>query len=202
MYPLSIGGEVKQWTGRTCPVAGYGFELCLYSDGAPPRTFPLCPNCHNDPPPEYGPPPGEDNGIAVKKGDAEDANKKQGVQSMAGKNMLCKCPHPDKHPLIEGMIISPDPESEGVLILDPHLSPKWQLVSTLRATILYLPKSVEKITILEILMRYWDATSYRLSIEFKEGQSPIEGNITKYVSCFATDDLLQGLIRIHHGMNV
>lgn len=37
-----------------------------------------------------------------------------------------------------------------------------------------------------------------MSIEFQEGQSPIEGK-TKYTSCFATDELLQGLIRVHHG---
>lgn len=35
-------------------------------------------------------------------------------------------------------------------------------------------------------------------VEFKEGQSPVEGK-TKYISCFATDDMLQGLIRVHHG---
>ena len=37
-----------------------------------------------------------------------------------------------------------------------------------------------------------------LSIEFKEGQSPIEGK-NKYVSCFAIDDIMQGLVRVHHG---
>lgn len=26
VYPPPIGGEVKQWTGRTCPVVGCGFE--------------------------------------------------------------------------------------------------------------------------------------------------------------------------------
>ena len=32
--------------------------------------------------------------------------------------------------MIEEMTISPDPESNGVHILDPHLGPKWRLVST------------------------------------------------------------------------
>lgn len=36
VYPLPIGGEIKQWTGRHCCVCN--FELCLYSVGAPPRT--------------------------------------------------------------------------------------------------------------------------------------------------------------------
>jgi DNA topoisomerase-3 len=110
-------------------VEGCSFELCLYSVGAPPRTFPLCPNCFNNPRPEFGQQPGEEAG-AVKIGDEEDAAKERSIRRMAGKSMLRECPHPDIHPLIEEMTISPDPESDGVLILDPHLGPKWRLVST------------------------------------------------------------------------
>ena len=40
VYPLPIGGEIKQWTGRHCPVPNCHFELCLYSVGNPARTFP------------------------------------------------------------------------------------------------------------------------------------------------------------------
>lgn len=196
VYPLPIGGEIKQWTGRNCPVEGCNFELCLYSVGAPPRTFPLCPNCFNTPRPEYGPQPGEEEVAAVKTEDDEEAGKERVIRLMAGKNMLREAPHPDKHPLIEELTVSPDPESHGVLILDPHLGPKWQLVSTRKPTIVYLPKSVDKVKVLdktdEILGCHF------LSIEFKEGQSPMEGK-TKYVSFFATDKILQGMIRVHHG---
>ena len=59
--------------------------------------------------------------------------------------MIRECPHPDKHPLIEEMTVSPDPESDGVLILDPHLGPKWRLVSTRDPTIVHFPKSVSYI---------------------------------------------------------
>jgi DNA topoisomerase III len=47
IYPLPAGGKTTQWSGRSCPVEGCNFEFCLYSVGAPPRTFPLCPNCFN-----------------------------------------------------------------------------------------------------------------------------------------------------------
>ena len=40
VYPLPIGGEIKQWTGRHCPVPNCHFELCLYNVGNPARTFP------------------------------------------------------------------------------------------------------------------------------------------------------------------
>lgn len=37
-----------------------------------------------------------------------------------------------------------------------------------------------------------------MAIEFKSGESPIEGK-TKYTSCFANDEILQKLVRVHHG---
>lgn len=122
------------------PAKGCNFELCLYSVGAPPRAFPLCPNCFNNPKPEWGPIPGEK--IIQNFADACDEAQERKIQSLAGKNMIRECPHPDDHPLISEMTVSPDPESDGVLLLDPHLGPKWRLVSTRAPTIVYLPKSV------------------------------------------------------------
>ena len=195
VYVLPIGGEIKQWTGRNCPVEGCNFELCLYSVGAPPRTFPLCPNCFNNPKPEWGQIPGEN--TTPTPGDEEDENKEMNIRRMAGKNMIRECPHSDKMPLIEEMTVSPDPESNGVLILDPHLGPKWRLVSTREPTIVHMPKSVEKVTVLE---KKDEVLGCRMmSIEFKEGESPLEGGKKKYTSCFANDEMLQGLVRIHHG---
>ena len=56
---------------------------------------------------------------------------------------------------------------------------------------------MEKITILnrkdEVL------GCHMMSIEFKQGESPLEDKKSKYVSCFANDELMQGLVRIHHG---
>ncbi len=195
VYVLPIGGEIKQWTGRNCPVDGCNFELCLYSVGAPPRTFPLCPNCFNNPRPEWGQIPGED--TTPTPGDEEDENKERNIRRMAGKNMIRECPHPDGMPLIGEMTVSPDPESNGVLILDPHLGPKWKLVSTREPTIVHLPKSVEKVTVLDTKDEVLGCRM--MSIEFKEGESPLEGGKKKYTSCFANDEMLQGLVRIHHG---
>ena len=63
--------------------------------------------------------------------------------------------------------------------------------------IVHLPKSIEKVTILdkkdEIL------GCHLMAIEFKAGESPFEGGKTKYTSCFSSDEVLQGLVRVHHG---
>ena len=122
VYPLPAGGQIKQWSGRSCPVEGCNFELCLYSVGAPPRTFPLCPNCFNSSDWALEEPENED--------DKEDENKERQIRRMAGKNLVLECPLPDDHPLVDELYVSPDPDSDGIFILDPHFGPKWRLVGT------------------------------------------------------------------------
>lgn len=190
VYPMPAGGEIKQWSGRTCPVEGCSFELCLYSVGAPPRTFPLCPNCFNSADWSLAEAPADPV-------DKEDQNKEQQIKRIAGKALTLECPLPDEHPLIDELYVSPDPDSEGVFIMDPHFGPKWRLVSTRDATIIYLPKSIEKVTILnekdEIL------GCHKMKIEFKAGLSPMDGGEIKHSCFFPTDPILQGSSRVFHG---
>lgn len=127
---LAGGGIIKQWTGRKCSVEGCNFELCLYSVGQPERTFPLCPNCFNNPRPEWGRVPGDEDSSVAPKVDSQDVTKERQIRRVGGKSLILECPLPDNHPLISEMSVSPDPDSDGVFILDPHFGPKWRLVST------------------------------------------------------------------------
>lgn len=194
MYPLPVGGDVKQWSGRTCPVEGCNFELCLYSVGAPPRTFPLCPNCFNSQ--EWALRQDED-GDEKDAEDKVDEHKENQIKKMAGKSLTLECPMPDNHPLIDELYVTPDPDSDGIFILDPHFGPKWRLVATRDATIIHLPKSIDKITVLnekeEVL------GCHKLKIEYKDGQSPLEGGVTKQSSFYPMDTALQGASRVFHG---
>jgi len=184
---------VKQWTGRKCSVPDCSFELCLYTCGQPPRTFPLCPNCFNSP--DWTLESQEEGDMDPV--DKEDEAKERKLKRVAGKNLVLECPLPDNHPLIEEMTVSPDPDSDGVLILDPHLGPKWRLVSTRDPTVVYLPQCIEKVTILnrtdEVL------GCHLMSIEFKPGESPLESKDSKYTSCFPNDEVLQKMVRVFHG---
>lgn len=190
VYALPAGGEIKQWSGRNCPVEGCSFELCLYSVGAPPRTFPLCPNCFNSAEWSLGEEPEDPE-------DAEDENKERQITRIAGKSLTLECPLPDNHPLIDRLYVSPDPDSDGVFIMDPHFGPKWRLVSTRDATIIFLPKSIDKITVLhekdEVL------GFHKMKIEYKVGQSPLEGGEAKHTCFYPTDVILQGGSRVFHG---
>lgn len=50
VYRLPLGGSIKAFNGKLCPLDG--FELCLYNTGG--RSYPLCPNCFNYPPASIG----------------------------------------------------------------------------------------------------------------------------------------------------
>ena len=64
---------------------------------------------------------------------------------------------------------------------------KWRLVSTREPTIVHLPKSIDKVTILDKKDEVLGC--HMMSIEFKDGESPIDGK-KKYVSCFALISLV------------
>jgi DNA topoisomerase-3 len=187
---------VKEWTGRKCSVPGCNFELCLYSVGEPERTFPLCPYCYNNPKPEWGPIPGEDSAGSEDPIERQDEAKERHYRRIGGRSLLLECPHPDGHPLIKDMTVSPDPKNDGVFVIDAHLGPKWRLVGTRSPTVVYLPKNIEKITILD--KAYDEFGSHVMRIEFKES-APLDDGTKKYDSCFATDEKLQKLSRFYQG---
>lgn len=171
------------------------FELCLYSVGAPPRTFPLCPNCFNSADWKVGDKEeGDEPKDAV---DQADEHKEEQIKKMAGKSITLECPLPDDHPLIDDLYVSPDPDSDGIFILDPHFGPKWRLVSTRDATIIHLPKGIEKLTVLDEKEEVLGC--HKLKIEFKAGQSPMPDGSTNHSCFYPTDATLQSSSRVFHG---
>lgn len=192
VYPMPAGGILKQWTGRPCPVKNCKFELCLYAVGQPQRTFPLCPRCYNDPDFALDAPK-----ISNDQCDRSDEGKERELRKIAGNSLVVECPLPDNHPSIEELTVSPDPDSDGVLILDPNLGPKWRLVSTRAPTIVYLPQNIDKVTVLDKKDGVLDIRL--MQVEFKVGESPLPPGKKKHICCFASDVLLQGMVRVHHG---
>lgn len=111
--------------------------------------------------------------------------------------MILECPLPDNHPSIEESTVGPDPDGNGVLILDPHLGPKWRFVSTRSPTVVFLPKNVEKITILNDNANCVDVR--RIQVDFKAEETPLPDGKCKHICSFAKDELLQGIARIYQG---
>jgi len=129
--------------------------------------------------------------------DKADEHKEEQIKKMAGKFLTLECPLPDDHPLIDELYVSPDPDSDGIFILDPHFGPKWRLVATRDATIIYLPKGIDKLTVMnekeEVL------GCHKIKIEFKDGQSPLPYGATKHTCFYPTDPTLQNASRVFHG---
>jgi len=187
VYPLPIGGSVKQWmsTGKKCPVCN--FELCLYSVGSPTRTFPCCVYCFNkvlD----------EQNQEDIDEADVLDEQKEQEIKAIQGRaNLTLDCPLSDTHPIIIDMTVHYDVTKRNAFILDPtSAGQKWKLISTSSpATIITFPKTVEKITILqkEIEDDDDDCKGCKfMKIDFKES---MDGKPKNYTCCFAKDEWIQ-----------
>lgn len=153
VYPMPAGGVVKAWSGRSCSVEGCNFELCMYSVGQPPRSFPLCPRCFNDPSWAL-----ESETMTLDESELYDEGREREKKRMAGKMLTLECPLPDSHPLIDELTVSPDPDSDGVLTVDVHFGPNWRFVSTRSPTIVHLPKSILSLTVLNSR----DSTCHRL----------------------------------------
>jgi DNA topoisomerase-3 len=200
VYPLPSGGDVKQWTGRVCSVPDCKFELCMYSVGQPPRTFPLCPRCFNDPAWALDS-EAESDSPSEDPVDRQDQAKERQIQRVSGsgsKHLVLECPLPDSHPLIDELTVGADPDdADGVLVLDPHFGPKWRFVSTREPTVVFLPNCIEKITILDKRDPEYDVRL--LQIEYKDGQSPLPDASKKHVTCYSNDELLQSMSRIFRG---
>ena len=109
VFALPQGGHWKLMSGRNCPSPGCGYEMSIYivGVGKDARGYPFCPNCYNNPQPEWG-----------------DA-------FAPGKGITMECPHPDLCPVVSSWSVCDDEETGGVFILDPSSSaPNWRLVST------------------------------------------------------------------------
>ena len=69
--------------------------------------------------------------------------------------------------------------------------------STRAPTVYYLPKSIEKVTVLD---KKEEDTSFRkIRVEYKQGQSPLEDNALTHTTTFLEDAALQSTVRIYHG---
>jgi DNA topoisomerase-3 len=196
VYALPCGGTVKQWTGKKCPVADCNFELCLYTVGSPGRTFPLCPNCFNNPKEDWGV-------LSVQKDtvnrvDEEDSFKELKLQRLAGRHLTLDCPLPDGHPAITEMAVMQDNENGGYFILDPtSLGAKWRLVSTRGPTTIHMPQGTEKVTVLD--KKDEESGCHFIQIDFNAGKSPLQDGSTRRICCLPKDELMLAKIRTFQG---
>ncbi len=195
VYPLPVGGSVKQWNESRCPTCS--FELSLYTVGSPPVVYPLCPYCFNNPRNEWGPLIDGGKSLSKDKVDAEDEKKEMKHQRIGGRSMTLECPLQDGHPLIESLTVSPDPDSGGVFIFQSTSKSKFKLVSTRAPTTIHLPQCIEKFAVTS--EKEESLNCYKVKVTFKDGESPFDDGTKTYTTCFAEDLTLQKMSRIFTG---
>ncbi|KAL1507735.1 hypothetical protein AB1Y20_007348 [Prymnesium parvum] len=200
IYPLPKGGNVKQWSGQVCREPGCNFELLLYSVGNPQRTFPLCPYCFNHPKSEGDPEEGE-GGSRQEEGEHDEASGKNDGGSLGASHawqLVLHCPLPDAHPCIAELTVAEDEESGGVYILDPaSCGQHWRFVSTRAPTIIKLPNNIHKVTVLKKVDE--ETGCHYIEVDFRQGESPLDGDKTKHVGLIYSDPLLTEMTHFTHG---
>lgn len=190
IYPLPMGGAIKQWSGQLCRVEGCGFELLLYATGSPPRTFPLCPYCYNHPRADWSAEAAE-----LARGDGDEERGEQGIDS--ARRRVLDSPLPDGHPCIDELAVAEDDESGGVFILDPSsCGQNWRFVSTRAPTIVKLPTNIHKVAVLK---KRDEGGCHFVQVDFKQSDSPLPDGRTKHVGMIMVDELLKGMCHVVYG---
>ena len=177
VLPLPVGGMIKMWgSGQQCPTCQ--FELCLYITGQPTRTFPLCPYCFTN-------------------FEADESLDKE-EKKINSRRIVLDCPLPDLHPVIEKLTVCPDLDSGGVFILDVTSTNRWSFVSTKAPTTLYLPQSVNRVTILDKKDEFTGCPF--IKVEFEDGDNEEYGVVGDcHTGCMLFDEVLQNMIRRSFG---
>lgn len=204
-WALPYPGTVKPLSGRSCLVCD--FELCLYIiKTRPERAFPLCPNCWQSELGDEGLEQGS--GYAVDKTwcDGRKAAAMEDASSVAAMSSSVRaavlyCPHPETHPAVAELVVSPCPISAkegGRLLLDPRGGPTWRLVSS-RAPFAYrLPAFVHRVTV-GPRCPCPSVDCRVLQVEFHRNYSPLPDGSLVHEGCLRTDTLLRDLCEAEEG---
>ena len=164
-WALPVGGRVKPFYERRCPLCE--FELLLYTPNGrgPPRSYPLCPGCYQ---------------------------KEARAEESPGR--CSACPHPESHPTVTELLCCACPETAdqgGMLLLDPTGGPNWRLVSTRGSYSISLPAFIQSITISGPCG--CALTCRKLRIQFDRNWSPLDHGDTVHEGCPVSDPLIQAL---------
>lgn len=69
--------------------------------------------------------------------------------------------------------------------------------STRAPTVYYLPKVIDRVTVLE--KRDAVTNSRMIKVEYKDKQSPLEDNAAKHTITFLKDKKIDEMVRVYHG---
>eukprot|EP01064_Diplonema_japonicum_P013567 TRINITY_DN2110_c0_g1_i1.p1 TRINITY_DN2110_c0_g1~~TRINITY_DN2110_c0_g1_i1.p1 ORF type:complete len:859 (+),score=191.97 TRINITY_DN2110_c0_g1_i1:37-2613(+) len=163
-HSLPQNGTIRHYQGKVCPLDKFELLLFTVQDG---KTYPLCPQCYNDPP----------------------------FESITGKTMGCnECPHPTcEMSAVQNTVTQcPDEKCPGYLNLDASSAPKWRMVCNTSwcNVIVKLPKGASKVKV-DTQDICPECESNKLVITCKDAdKSPLPGKALKHSGCVNCDAYL------------
>ncbi|CBH17906.1 DNA topoisomerase III, putative [Trypanosoma brucei gambiense DAL972] len=163
-YALPQGGTIKQYSNYKCPLDNFELVICHVEGG---KSFPICPNCYNNPP-------------------FPDARVQGGRQLMA----CDECKHPTcYHSLATNYVADcVDPRCDGCMAFVPRTSGKWKICCNHCTMMILLPPTAQRVYVSS--EECPECGAMMVDLQFPEGKSPLPNRKDRIVSCVFCDPAL------------
>lgn len=177
-FALPQGGAIKSYSGFVCPIDNFEMVVCHIDGG---KTFPLCPQCYNNPPLEDLGKLGV-GGVGGQRGNRE------------GWHMACdECRHPTcEHSLATNYICDCiDDMCRGCMAFVPRTGGKWKICCNRCTMMILLPPTAQRVRVSG--EECPDCGANCLDIMFPEGKSALANRKDRVVACVFCDPGLSPL---------
>nr|CCC95488.1 unnamed protein product [Trypanosoma congolense IL3000] len=163
-YALPQGGTIKQYSSYKCPLDNFELVICHVEGG---KSFPICPNCYNNPP-------------------FEDTQMRGGRKLMA----CDECRHPTcSHSLATNYVADcVDQRCDGCMAFVPRSSGKWKICCNHCTMMILLPPTAQRVYVSSEECSVCSAMM--MDMQFPEGKSPFPNRKERIVACVFCDPVL------------
>ncbi|KPI89465.1 putative DNA topoisomerase III [Leptomonas seymouri] len=170
-FALPQGGAIKQYANFKCPIDNFELVICHIEGG---KSFPICPNCYNNPPFEE---------LNSRKGGYGNSTK-GGNGAIATRHMACdECRHPTcEHSLATNYVCDcVDPSCAGCMAFVPRTAGKWKICCNKCPMMVKLPPTAQRVYVSS--EECPDCGASCLDIMFPEGKSVLPSRKDRIVAC-------------------
>lgn len=180
-FALPQGGAIKQYSSFKCPIDNFELVICHIDGG---KSFPICPNCYNNPPFEDLNPrrPGGFNHNTNASG------------ASAARHMACdECRHPTcEHSLATNYVCDcVDGFCTGSMAFVPRTAGKWKVCCNKCPMMIKLPPTAQRVYVSSEECQ--DCGANCLDIMFPEGKSALPNRKDRIVGCIFCNPGLSAL---------
>nr|CCC53485.1 putative DNA topoisomerase III, fragment [Trypanosoma vivax Y486] len=167
-YALPQGGTIKQYSSYKCPLDNFELVICHIDGG---KSFPICPNCYNNPPFD------------------------ESIERGGRKVMACdECRHPTcAHSLAKNYVADCiDERCDGCMAFVPRSSGKWKICCNHCTMMILLPPTAQRVYVSSEECK--ECGAMMMDLQFPEGQSPLANRKDRVVACVFCDPTISSSV--------